>query len=164
MAWEEIRNHLDLIFLLITKNCIDDLSDVDIDFITNQNDAEKSFKAFAGNRLYSFLGNTNNNWNLIACVQAYFVEPQHILWATEEEMRQLEYYRSQARLAALEFYNQNQSWITDFLENGIFRKELYHLVYCRQIIDGQPIMNRTQLLDIKRGRANELLWQLILNW
>lgn len=79
-------------------------------------------------------------------------------------MRQLEYYKSQARFAALEYCNNHRDWADDFLNKNIFRKELYHLVYCHQLATNQPILDRAQLLDIKRGRANELLRQLLLDW
>lgn len=49
----------------------------------------------------------------------------------------------------------------NFLEKSIFRKELYHQVYCYEILTNEKI-DRTQLLQMKRGRANELLKHYLL--
>lgn len=160
------HNNIELAFVAggTVLGCIDKLSDIDIVFVTTQSNAEKSFKALCGDRLYSFLGNPNNNWSDYARIQCWFVEPRHVLWATEEGMRQLEHYKSQACLVASEYCNKHQDWIDDFLNKGVFRKELYHLVYCHQLAANQSIPDRALLLDIKRGRANELLRQLLLDW
>lgn len=55
----------------------------------------------------------------------------------------------------------NTSLRQNFLENNVFRKELYHQVYCYEILTNEKI-DRKQLLQMKRGRANELLKHYLL--
>lgn len=141
-------------------DCVDKASDFDIVFVTNTINAEKELWVEIDGITVSFLGNINNQWNLYTRLFAYFIEDKHILFATPNGLIQLAYYKSQAMQAVREFWTTNLSWVNDFLNKDLFRKELYHFVYCWEILtEGKEKVDRQLLLDMKRGRANDELRQ-----
>lgn len=144
-------------------DCIDKASDFDIVFVTSTTNAEKELWVNIDSTTVSFLGNINNQWNIYSRLFAYFIEDRHILYATKEGLAQLAHYKQQAKNAAYEFWTTNLSWVDDFLNKGLFRKELYHFVYCWEILtEGKEKIDRQLLLDIKRGRANDELRQWLI--
>lgn len=144
-------------------DCVDEISDFDIIFVTSTTNAEKELWVKIDGITVSFLGNINNQWNIYSRLFAYFIEDKHILFATSDGLAQLAQYKQQAKNAVHEFWTTNLSWVDNFLNKGLFRKELYHFVYCWEILtEGKERIDRQLLLDMKRGRANDELRQWLI--
>ena len=136
--------------------CVDDQSDIDVLVITQ----EKQVNSFidVGGYHIAFLCNNSPHYSMLF---AYYMLPQHIFLSTPAGLEWLRYYKDNAAKYAMQYCINNTSLRQNFLEKSVFRKELYHQVYCYEILTNEKI-DRTQLLQMKRGRANELLKHYLL--
>ena len=144
--------------------CIDNSSDFDIGFVSTPSMREKELWTYVDNIKVSFLGNINWGWNIYMRLFAYFVTEDQILYSTSAGHEQLEWYKADAINAVFDWWTQRIGWVNDFLTDETnFRKELYHFVYCWDIItEGKERVDRTLLLEMKRGRANNELRQWLI--
>ena len=144
--------------------CADSLSDFDIGFVSTPSMREKELWAYVDDVKVSFLGNIDWGWCLIRRLQAYFITEDQILYSTPAGREQLEWYKADAINAVFDWWTNHINWVNSFLaDECAFRKELYHFVYCWDIITGgAEKVDRALLLEMKRGRANNELRQWLI--
>lgn len=145
-------------------DCVDETSDFDILFVSTPSTREKEIWTNVGNIKVSFLGNTNWNWNIYSRLFAWFITEDQILYSTPVGCEQLEWYKSDAINTVFDWWTGHIDWVNSFLaDESTFRKELYHFVYCWDIItEGTEKVDRALLLEMKRGRANNELRQWLI--
>lgn len=145
-------------------SCVDQESDIDLGVIHNQPWCSRELKANCPVGFLSFLEQAQPTvWGLYARLFAYYIDASKIIYSTPEGLNQLQYYKAHALDAVKEFWALNGGWVDDFLDNGVFRKELYHFVYCWEIItNNRETIDRQLLLEMKRGRANATLREWLI--
>lgn len=145
-------------------DCADELSDFDILFVSTPSTREKELWTNIGNVRVSFLGNPNWGWNIYSRLFAWFITEDQILYSTPVGHEQLDWYKADAINAVFDWWTKHIDWVNSFLaDENAFRKELYHFIYCWDIItEGTEKVDRALLLKMKRGRANNELRQWLI--